>query len=89
MEGSQQHVPEADEIRPEELIVEIYRQKTERAEAGLSGTQVIMSMGTWKKIRSYHCSLGILRGSLPDYINRDTIFGLEVMIDDREGVKVL
>ncbi|MBN2627154.1 MAG: hypothetical protein JXA95_10850 [Spirochaetales bacterium] len=93
MERSPQHVPETQPeeelIRPEELIVEIYRQKTERTAAGLNGTQVIMSLANWRRIRAYHSSLGILKGSLPDYINDDTIFGLEVMIDNRDGVKVL
>jgi hypothetical protein len=93
MERSPQHVPEAHPekklTRPEELIVEIYRQKTERAVAGLTGTQVIMSLTTWRKIRAYHSSLGVLKGTLPDYINDDSIFGLEVMIDSRDGVRVM
>ena len=93
MERSPEHVSETHreegQTRPEELIVEIYRQKTERLEAGLSGSQVIMSMETWRIIKAYHASLGILKGNLPDYINEDAIFGLSVMIDNREGVKVL
>lgn len=89
MEGSAQEIPEPKKERPEELIVEIYRQKKERTESGLSPSQVIMSMKTLRFIRNYHSSLGSLENSLPDYIGEDTIFGLEIMIDNREGVKVL
>ena len=89
MEKSPQSVPEAQEIRPEELIIEVYRQKIERTEAGLSASQVVMSQKTWRQICIYHTSLGKLKGSLPDYINNDSLFGLEVMLDNREGVKVL
>ncbi|MDC7222620.1 MAG: hypothetical protein PQJ60_02700 [Spirochaetales bacterium] len=71
------------------MIAEIYRQKTERQQAGLTGTQVIMSLTTWRIIRAWHLSLGQLKGNLPDYIGEDHVFGLEVMIDNREGVKVL
>jgi hypothetical protein len=89
MERSPQDIQEAESLRPEELIAEIYRQKIERQAAGLSGTQVIMSLTTWRIIRAWHLSLGQLESSLPDYIGEDHIFGLEVMIDNREGVKVL
>jgi hypothetical protein len=89
MEECTQAIQETEEVRPEELIVEVYRQKTERTAAGLSATQVVMSQKTWRTIRTYHASLGTLNGNLPDYINKDSLFGLEIMLDNREGVKVL
>lgn len=88
MEGSQPKIQKSQEERPEELIVEIYRQKSEHFRAGLKASQVIMSQKTWRIIRAYHSSLGILEGNLPDYIGEDSIFGLDVMLDGREGIRV-
>lgn len=73
---------------PQRLLVEIYRQKKEREESGLSAARVVLSMLSYRKIRAYHCVLGKLPDHLPDYISKDRIFGLEVYIHDRPSVLV-
>jgi len=76
------------ETRPEELIVNIYRDKLKLQEQGRKATRVVMPMALYRTIREYHCSLGEMQGQFGDYITEDEIFGIPVFIDNVEGITV-
>jgi len=76
-------------MRAEELVAEIYRQKLEVQDSGGSPRQVIMSMDAWRHIRAWHLSRGVMeQAPHMDYISDDSIFGLEVLIDQVPSLKV-
>ena len=69
-------------MRAEELIAEIYRQKTELQSKGVKPKKIILSMEAWRQIRAWHISLGSMeQAPHMDYIGEDTIFGLGILID--------
>ncbi|WP_184748270.1 hypothetical protein [Spirochaeta isovalerica] len=76
------------DIRPEELIVNIYRDKLKLQEKGKKARRVVMPMVLYRKIREYHAGLGEIQGEFNDYITEDEIFGIPVFIDNIEGVSV-
>ncbi len=70
-------------MRAEELVVEIYRQKSELQARNIKASQVVMSMEAWRHIRAWHCARGVMeKAPHMDYIHEDSIFGLEVLIDN-------
>lgn len=77
-------------MRAEELIAEIYRQKTELQKDGLKPNQVILNMESWRHIRAWHLARGVMeQGSHMDYITEDSIFEMEILIDavDKPNVR--
>lgn len=73
----------------EELVAHIYGQKVKLQEAGLSPKQVILSMDNWREIWAWHLSRGLMeQAPHMDYIQENSIFNLEVLIDHTEEVLV-
>jgi len=77
-----------EEIRPEEIILEIYRQKKQCIDAGKKPEKVILSMKMHRLIRWYHEILGSIEGPVPDYIQEESIFGLQICIDNDSEISV-
>ncbi len=75
-------------IRAEELIVTIYKKKSDLQDMGKRASRIIMTMESFKKIQKYHLGLGEVQGELGDYITDDEIFGIPVFIDHVEGIIV-
>lgn len=76
------------EIRAEELIVNIYRDKLSLQKKGRQPKRVVMPMELYRKIRNYHAGLGEIQGQYGDYITEDEIFGMTVYIDNVDGITV-
>jgi acyl-CoA-binding protein len=77
-------------MRAEELIAEIYRQKTELQNEGKKPHQVIMSMEAWRHIRAWHLARGVMeQAAHMDYIGEDRIFEMDVLIDGVDSPKVI
>ncbi len=77
------------ELRPEELVVEIYRQLAAAREQGDRPDQVTLSMKQWRSIRAWHAARGVMeQAPHMDYITEDSIFGLDVMIDGVSAPRV-
>lgn len=76
------------EVRAEELIVNIYRDKLKLQEKGIKARRIVMPMVLFRKIRTYHAGLGDIQGQFGDYITEDEIFGIPVFIDNVEGISV-
>lgn len=74
--------------RAEEIILGVYKEKIECRNRGFVPRQVVMNMGQYRSIQNYHRRLGKLEGDMPDYISQDSLFGLDILIDNREEISV-
>ena len=77
-----------EDIRPEEIILEIYRQKKRCIEDGLKPEKVVLPMKMHRLIQWYHEILGNIEGPVPDYIQEESIFGLQICIDNDSEISV-
>ena len=77
-----------EELRAEELIIHIYKNKVVLGDRGIRASRIVMSMESYNKIRKYHLGLGEIQGYWGDYITEDEIFGIPVFIDTIRGIKV-
>ena len=76
-------------MRAEELVAEIYRQKSEMQKEGGNPKQVILSMEAWRHIRAWHLARGVMeQAPHMDYITEDSIFEMEVLIDSVDKILV-
>ena len=72
--------------RAEELIVEIYRQLTERTGSGDDPSVVVLSRRDYDILQRYRDRLGELGPG--DYLERYRIFDLEFFVDDVQQPEV-
>lgn len=72
-------------MRAEELVAEIYRQKNELQTNGKYPKTVVMNSSSYNTIQDWHKTLGTLEGTIPDYISKETIFGLDILLDSAEN----
>ncbi|MBI9098689.1 MAG: hypothetical protein JEY91_09430 [Spirochaetaceae bacterium] len=77
-----------ENCRAEELIISIYKNKLDLQKKGISASRIIMTMEIYKKIKTYHLSLGEIQGEFGDYITDDEIFGIPVYIDNVDEIVV-
>jgi len=71
-------------VRAKEHIVEIYRQRSELIEAGLTPVRVVVSPGHYKVLQAYRGRLGDLDGPVIDYLDPYRVFDLEICVEDIE-----
>ena len=69
-------------MRAEELIVEIYRQRSELVKEGLKPVRVVLSSDHYKLIQSYRGQLGELASREIDYLDPYRIFDLEICVEE-------
>lgn len=74
--------------RPEELIVDIYRQRDELVAAGGSASRVVISLAHYREIQAYHSRLGEIAEGKSDYIDKYRLFDLEICIEDVDWPRV-
>ena len=77
-----------ENIRPEELIMFIYKNKTALQDNGIVASRIVMPMEYFKMIKLYHLRLGEIQGQFGDYITEDEIFGIPVYIDNIDEIIV-
>ena len=76
-------------MRAEELLAEIYRQKIQLQQQGLTPRELILNMESWRHIRAWHLARGLMEESPHrDYIREDSVFELDVLIDTVEEPRV-
>ena len=75
-------------MRPEEIIVELWRQIRELREAGRTPKKIILSPEDYRLIQAWHAVLGELPDPSKDYITKDSIFSLSVFIEDGAMARV-
>ncbi len=75
-------------MRAEELIIEIYRQRSQLVAAGQEPVRVVMCADHYKLIQAYRDRLGELARSAVDYLDPYRIFDLEICVEEIETPKV-
>ena len=75
-------------MRAEELIVEIYRQRSELVEEGQKPVRVVISAEHHKLIQAYRGQLGELASREVDYLDPYRIFDLEICVEEIETPNV-
>ncbi len=67
--------------RPEEIIVDIFRQVRELRDRGERPERVVVSPGVYRALQDYRNSLGELDNADMDYLGKHDIFGVPFYID--------
>ena len=75
-------------MRPEEIIVELWRGIREMREAGKTPGKIILSPEAYRLVQFWHALLGELPDPEKDYITRHTIFNLPVYIENDAQARV-
>ncbi len=75
-------------MKAEELIVEVYRQRSELVGAGQEPVRVVMCADHYKLIQAYRDRLGELASSEIDYLDPYRIFDLEICVEEIETPNV-
>lgn len=75
-------------VRAEEIIVEIYRRKKEMLSAGTKPAQILLSPPVYRILKEYRKKIGVIGGSVPDYLQADSIFGLEICLHDQDVILI-
>ncbi|MCF7939733.1 MAG: hypothetical protein K9L68_14140 [Spirochaetales bacterium] len=78
-------------LRAEEIIVSIWKQRSDLRNTGTIPDSVILSRDQYRTIREYHVSLGTLENEEMDYLAEDRIFDLDILIDSdsKDGPRVM
>ena len=69
-------------MRAEELIVNVFRQKSQLTRGGRHANMVVMSRENYDAIEDYRRKLPPYPPGVPDYLTQHTIFGLPIFIDN-------
>lgn len=75
-------------MRVEAIIAEIYKQKCALETQNKRPSIVIMSLSMSKILHVYHLLLGSIKNTEVDYLGQDSVWGLEIMIDNNSINKV-
>jgi len=75
-------------VRAEELIIDIYRQRSELAGQGVKPGRVVMSAAHYRIIQTYRTQLGSLGNQESDYLDAYRIFDLEICVEDIAAPRV-
>ena len=71
-----------DNVRPEEIITEVYRQLVGQREEGEQPAGVLMSLSHYRLLNWYRCFLGESAEQRREYLKQYSIFGLDIRIDN-------
>ncbi|MCK5734963.1 MAG: hypothetical protein KAH21_00740 [Spirochaetaceae bacterium] len=74
--------------RAEEIIAEVYRQVLEVRNQGFEPSRVVMPSSLWHRVDDYRRTLGVIDGSIPDYLSENSLFGLEIWYASNPGIRV-
>ncbi len=75
-------------LRAEEVVAEVYRQLSIAREQGSSVRRLVICPELWARVNEYRKGLGILESALPDYLNEDSLFGLEIWYGKEAEIRV-
>lgn len=66
----------------QEIIVTVWKRKSEMLEEGKKPERLILSSDNYRKLRAYKIQLGELPHPEQDYLQKDSLFGIPVFIDN-------
>jgi hypothetical protein len=79
---------EPDGCTAEEVLLEIYSQKTRIVESGGRPDRVVLSMDRYRLIQEYRARLGDVPPGMTDYLGKYELFGLPVYLDNDAACRV-
>ncbi|MGL1893266.1 MAG: hypothetical protein OCD02_16645 [Spirochaetaceae bacterium] len=79
---------EDDEIRAEEILMLVLDAKKSMLNKHLKPTKVIMHSKFYKKLKMYRATLGDYPEGMEDYLTTDSMFGLDICLDNSYGIQV-
>lgn len=71
-----------------EIIVTVWKKKTEMQQAGAAPERLVLSTENYKKLQEYKSRLGTLPHPERDYLQKDSLFGIPVFIDNSRVLSV-
>jgi hypothetical protein len=79
---------EQKELRPEEIVAELWRQIREIQAAGKKPEKIVMPIEKYRLVQIWHALLGELPDPSKDYISKYAIFNLPVFIENGAEITV-
>ena len=76
-------------MRAEELIATVYKKKRSLLDGGRSPEKIVMSKANYDILEDYRRRLPPYPPGVPDYITRDSLFGLPIYIDNDHDCDVI
>lgn len=76
------------EIEAEQILILVLQAKKQLLEKHKKPTKVIMHSKYYKKLKMYRATLGDYPEGMEDYLTEDTMFGLDICIDNSYGIQV-
>ena len=77
-----------NEMEAPEIIVTVWKKKTEMQQAGSKPARLVLSVENYKNLQEYKSRLGSLPDPERDYLQKDSLFGIPVFIDNRRSLSV-
>ncbi|TVQ23342.1 MAG: hypothetical protein EA382_10175 [Spirochaetaceae bacterium] len=74
--------------RAEAIIADIYAQTRAARDAGLQVSRVVMSAEHYRLLQEYRSRLGDLADPAMEYLDRYSVFSLDIEIDDVASARV-
>lgn len=78
----------SEELKAEEILILILKAKKSLLKKHKKPSRVIMHTKYFKKLKLYRATLGDYPEGMEDYLTDDTIFGLDICIDNSYGIQV-
>ncbi len=75
-------------MEAQEIIVTVWKRKTEMLETGKQPERLVLSSENYKKLQDYKFQLGELPNPEQDYLQKDSLFGIPVFIDNRSPLSL-
>lgn len=79
---------ETTEIKAEEILLLVLDAKKSLLAKHKKPNKVIMHSKFYKRLKMYRATLGDYPEGMEDYLTQDTMFGLEICIDNSYGIQV-
>ncbi|MBN2617520.1 MAG: hypothetical protein JXR64_04335 [Spirochaetales bacterium] len=76
------------EIKAEEILILVLEAKKSMLKNKMKPSKVIMHSKYYKMLRMYRATLGDYPEGMEDYLTQDSLFGLEICIDNNYGIQV-
>lgn len=78
----------SDEIKPEEILIQILEAKKNLLKKHKKPKMVIMHSKYFKILKIYRATLGDYPAGMEDYLTEDKIFGMDICLDNSYGIQV-
>lgn len=75
-------------MEAQEIIVEVWKKKSEMLQTGKRPSRLVLSQTNYRKLLNYKSMLGELPKPELDYLQKESLFGIPVYIDNEQALLV-